>query len=605
MPDSNVRISIGSDNVYIGDTIEKVSVFNTLLVKVGPDEIIDEDDPDEEYPTSWDLPELVLDISSSSPGFKMEEFRIGHYLTDPDLGSRSNFSIAREWLRSCRQDHQGCRFDCTPPLPTRVIDVGFDDDFRDARLLCSKGMEAEYMALSHCWGGPISPLLTDDTLEQFQESLPVTELSANFKDAIIITRQLGIQYLWIDSLCIIQSSRRDWEIESKRMGHVYGNATVTLSAMASQGSKGGILKNILVDLSPPPADIPVTSSNHALVAGPLQSRGWTLQEFVLSPRHLFYGAHQIYWKCAAGYLNVDGSTHGLRFPDNGYDDVAAILSSGLRSDDEQEPVPSPDVILQEYYRLITAYSERNLTVPSDKLPAFSGLAQGLHGFLGGEYLAGLWSSDVHSGLLWFREMATARHASPYRAPSWSWAVTNERIQFEIDRTELWRENPLAAELVAHEVTPADGTNPYGEVRAGALTLRGLTRPLVCSRKVIQAKASNHDHDVLFLDETEEGQLHSPDSIFSVGSGEGRHLVALYSTFGEPDEEVDIDPELHSPQQLMLLYIQRSTSFDHFLALKPVNESPHGNTYERVGLARADPKTPEELEKWSMQTVVLI
>lgn len=72
MPDSNVRISIGSDNVYIGDTIEKVSVFNTLLVKVGPNEIIDEDDPDEEYPTSWDLPELVLDISTSIPSMIYE-----------------------------------------------------------------------------------------------------------------------------------------------------------------------------------------------------------------------------------------------------------------------------------------------------------------------------------------------------------------------------------------------------------------------------------------------------------------------------------------------------------------------------------------------------
>lgn len=202
-------------------------------------------------------------------------------------------------------------------------------------------------------------------------------------------------------------------------------------------------------------------------------------------------------------------------------------------------------------------------------------------------------------------MTTARHVPTYRAPSWSWAATDERIQFETDRTELWRDNPLAAQLVAHAITPVDGTNPYGEVRAGALTLRGLTRPLVCSRQVIQAKASSRSYDVLFLDETEEGQLHSPDSIFSVDNGEGQHLVAFYSTFGEPDEEVDIDPELYSPQQLMLLYIQRSTSFDHFLVLKPVNESPQGNTYERVGLMRADPKTPEELKKGNMQTVVLI
>jgi hypothetical protein len=175
-------------------------------------------------------------------------------------------------------------------------------------------------ALSHCWGGPISPVLTDEVLELFQEYLPFNELSANFKDAIIVTRQLGLRYLWIDSLCIIQNSKQDWEIQSQLMDSVYGNATVTLSAMASDGSTNGILKCIPVEISPPPVSLPVFSESHDTnviikrheptaedlnwldMNGPLSSRGWTLQEFVLSPRHLLYGAHQIYWKCALGKL---------------------------------------------------------------------------------------------------------------------------------------------------------------------------------------------------------------------------------------------------------------------------------------------------------------
>jgi hypothetical protein len=177
-----------------------------------------------------------------------------------------------------------------------------------------------FEALSHCWGGPITPVLTDEVLESFQKGLPFTELSANFKDAIVVTRQLGFQYLWIDSLCIIQTSKQDWEQESRRMDSVYGNATVTLSAMASGASTEGILKYIPLEISPPPVSLPVFSeSNDTNVIikrdeptaedldwldtkGPLSSRGWTLQEFVLSPRHLLYGAHQIYWKCAVGKL---------------------------------------------------------------------------------------------------------------------------------------------------------------------------------------------------------------------------------------------------------------------------------------------------------------
>lgn len=83
-------------------------------------------------------------------------------------------------------------------------------------------MAAQYIAPSHCWGGSISPILTTGTLKQFQEFLPFDDLPANFRDAIIITRKLGIRYLWIDSLCILQNpnpgsedhdSKRDWQKE--------------------------------------------------------------------------------------------------------------------------------------------------------------------------------------------------------------------------------------------------------------------------------------------------------------------------------------------------------------------------------------------------------
>lgn len=65
----------------------------------------------------------------------------------------------------------------------------------------------------------------------------LSDLPPLFQDAIIITRQLGLRYLWIDSLCIIQDSLRDWETEAAKMASIYQNSYVTISATdASNGS---------------------------------------------------------------------------------------------------------------------------------------------------------------------------------------------------------------------------------------------------------------------------------------------------------------------------------------------------------------------------------
>ncbi|MBE3044755.1 HET domain-containing protein, partial [Candidatus Bathyarchaeota archaeon] len=82
-------------------------------------------------------------------------------------------------------------------------------------------MRAHYAALSHCWDGPIATVLTQDALSSFQARLPWDALAANFQDAILITRGLGLRYLWVDSLCIIQDRRHDWTIESGKMGDIY------------------------------------------------------------------------------------------------------------------------------------------------------------------------------------------------------------------------------------------------------------------------------------------------------------------------------------------------------------------------------------------------
>ncbi|KAH7061770.1 heterokaryon incompatibility, partial [Paraphoma chrysanthemicola] len=94
--------------------------------------------------------------------------------------------------------------------------------------------QSHYVALSHRWATSCCPhSLKTTNLQQYQASIPTSQLPKNFIDAIAITEVLGLSYLWIDCLCIIQDSTSDWEIESANMDAVYLNATVTIAAGAA------------------------------------------------------------------------------------------------------------------------------------------------------------------------------------------------------------------------------------------------------------------------------------------------------------------------------------------------------------------------------------
>jgi hypothetical protein len=266
---------------------------------------------------------------------------------DPNLGSQTNFDIAKGWLADCCNNHDTCPDSNVPPmLPTRVLEVG-PISSPTCRLVQSSGEKGQYAALSHCWGGPITPVLDKNTMSPFQQGIALSSLPANFYDAIVITRQLSINYLWIDSLCIIQDSPQDWEMESAVMGDIYRRSLITISALSSPRSKAGILSRRPDDASPeasnstddsltddaesasskssPSTDQPATSwisiadgkpkeivqvqepchiEDLGLVfklkREPLLGRGWTLQESVLPSRQLYYTSRQIYWRCLQG-----------------------------------------------------------------------------------------------------------------------------------------------------------------------------------------------------------------------------------------------------------------------------------------------------------------
>lgn len=126
-----------------------------------------------------------------------------------------------------------------PSLPSRVIDVDPDTSSTDVRLFESQGRRARYIALSHRWGGLHTPTTSGSSLKQRLSGIAWNDLPKTFQDAITITRLLHVRYLWIDSLCIIQDDKRDWEKESSNMAEVYHNAYLTIAASFSTGSSSG------------------------------------------------------------------------------------------------------------------------------------------------------------------------------------------------------------------------------------------------------------------------------------------------------------------------------------------------------------------------------
>lgn len=151
--------------------------------------------------------------------------------------------MIKGWLERCDASHS-----CPPQqdhiLPCRVIDVG--SDTKDPKLVITSGRTGRWVALSHCWGLKL-PIRTDShNINQHCKTIPLSTLTANFRDAILITRGLGLTFLWIDALCIIQDSIQDWYNESLKMSYVYENAVLTIAAEASEGSKTGIFASTQV-----------------------------------------------------------------------------------------------------------------------------------------------------------------------------------------------------------------------------------------------------------------------------------------------------------------------------------------------------------------------
>ncbi|KAF1988623.1 HET-domain-containing protein [Aulographum hederae CBS 113979] len=283
-----------------------------------------------------------------------------------------------------------------------------------------------YAALSHCWGGiALTVITTLGTLPRRKQRIEYSELPLLFRDAIQITSKLGLRYIWIDCLCIIQDSHDDWEAEAARMCGIYEGAHLTLAAGSSSSSKEPILQartvsHIPLRLPGYAEEIIARKSTEDLKpewnGGPLSTRGWTWQEYMLSRRVVMFTEKEVKWHCKT--LTQCECSPQAAGPD---------LHSNLYETHRDA--------YYTWHTYLEAFSRRKLTFTSDKLYAIAGAASKIHTAVGSDYLAGLWKNNLIVDLLWHRDrsigipIAKLHSNNPdFNPPSWSWASIDAALE---------------------------------------------------------------------------------------------------------------------------------------------------------------------------------
>lgn len=170
----------------------------------------------------------------------------------------------------------------------------------------------DYLALSHPWGNKTPFFCTSrKNIEQYKNKINIDDISfpATFRHAIFVTRELGIRYLWIDSICIIQGVDGDFEQEAGRIENVFSLAYCVLAASSAHSQHEGFLnkrkdRNCVIysrqnQLSLFVCDA-IDDFNQHVLESPLSKRGWVMQERVLAHRTIYFTNKQTYWECGEG-----------------------------------------------------------------------------------------------------------------------------------------------------------------------------------------------------------------------------------------------------------------------------------------------------------------
>ncbi|KAL9603231.1 MAG: hypothetical protein Q9219_001250 [cf. Caloplaca sp. 3 TL-2023] len=393
--------------------------------------------------------------------------------------SNKCIDLVQEWTQACLSKHAQCNNQDPMLKPSRMIEI-YRENVCLRTLQEITVVNPRYCALSYCWGQSEPCKTTSANISHYRKTIPTYFLPKTIQDAILVTERLGIKYLWVDSLCIVQDSPDDLKEECSKMGEYYRSAYLVLSAVDSPDVRDGFLHprpniNLTVSSADGSLRIRAQPPSHKQVFrnAALNKRGWALQERMLSSRILHYSKNELFWECLSCTAREGSSrTNGYRVnseiivDSDGEDLKASLHNTG------KDPFALEDGSFSLWHRIVKLYTRRTFSYPSDKLAAVSGLAAVIADKEKAQFRFGLYEQDIH-GLSWTKVTNhDNRWTSPSKRlqgfPTWSWLSWDGPVNYCIS-SEPRMESKNDARVIGI------GSNLDSEARNDSLILSCLFR----------------------------------------------------------------------------------------------------------------------------------
>ena len=409
--------------------------------------------------TTWGNPRFGAEVSISVSIGKAESYSSSAVVSCLDSNNLGSLTLPKEpkdprifeqvekWLKNCTRSHPGCNnLHWSSKNPKRLCRILSDSQLQ---LIHSpqKGERLGYTALSYCWGDKtlmsesekdkiVEGMTTTHNLQLRSKFFDLTDLPETVQDAVILTRRLKIEYIWVDTICIVQDDLKDWEREAPTMHEVYGNARFTICASSSEKATDRLLQERECwSYATEPCRLSNKwigsndmSLNEMRARSPLSKRAWTLQEEYLSIRLLYWSSQRMFWSCAGGQDTESELAQRAT--------ARPSARRSARSPYEWNLKPSQRFLIscrngesshlhEDWLDVVESYTQRHLSKEGDRFTAVSGLASRYQlAQQGDEYLAGLWRRTFAEDLAWSVTRAVNREDRKDLQdliPTWSWA----------------------------------------------------------------------------------------------------------------------------------------------------------------------------------------
>ncbi|RYP49459.1 hypothetical protein DL769_011068 [Monosporascus sp. CRB-8-3] len=403
-------------------------------------------------------------------------------------------SRLRGWVNSCAEWHGS---DCVSVRTWNTKD--YDAPFirlLDLELDCIVCVDEppKYVTLSYVWGTApvfkatnenIKELAEPGGLRHFHEDLPRT-----IQDAIIVAREAGFRYLWVDSLCILQDSVVDKRYQLAAMDRIYAEAALTIVAAGGDDANAGISglhpgsRNIRQQTARYSSELTLLSLlpdwQGAVGGSTWNSRGWTYQERVLSRRCLFFTNDTVYFHCGRA---IWGEDYHAETPLLEY--CAPIGGDSIDGGRNTGASPTKDWF-DEYSKVMAEYTSRDLTHATDRVRAIGGILNIYRSLYKCNFLCGIPDSYLEAGILWQPTEALRRAVDDQPNgrplfPSWSWAGWIGGVRYDAPDNS----NGHEVKHLVERTKPFTQISPQ-EVRGSSIV------GLAIRTRVVKVKLTLHD-----------------------------------------------------------------------------------------------------------------